>query len=87
MSDLLATTSFILTVPTASQTGPWGGYKKNYKHSRSLNSFLLPVALQPPEVSINQGPEQALRALTDSSTGRIPNRSGNRVLKKMLLQN
>lgn len=56
MSDLLAITSSFLLYPKLPKLGPGVATRKT-KHSRSLNSLLLPVALQPPEVSIS--PEQA----------------------------
>lgn len=84
MSDLLVITSPIPTLPTASQIGHCGGYKKTFKHGRSLNSFILPVALQPPEIYLyDPGVSTGRRGLTDSCMGRIPSRFGN-VLPKRL---
>lgn len=82
MSDLLVVTSSTLTVPNASQTGHWGGHRKKKKTYGILNSFILPVARQPPEVRVNPGYEQALRALTDNHMGRILSGPGNLVLKR-----
>lgn len=42
MSDLLPITSFILTVPTASQTEPWGWLQEKLQAQQKLK--LIPAA-------------------------------------------